>query len=70
MIRKFEGDSALVRVGSPVTVTTPADAGPARHGKVSYIDPQVNAETRTVDRAAQPADDEDDAQREGQRRSR
>jgi RND family efflux transporter MFP subunit len=44
----YERDFALVRVGSPVTVTTTAYPGLAVKGQVSYIDPQVNPETRTA----------------------
>ena len=44
----YERDFAAVRVGSPVKVTTPAYPGLSLEGKVSYIDPTVQAETRTA----------------------
>lgn len=39
---------AAVRVGSPATITTPAYAGRSYRGAVSYIDPQVDPQTRTA----------------------
>jgi RND family efflux transporter MFP subunit len=42
--RDFEG----VGVGSPVSVTTPAYPGMDLRGRVDYIDPQVQPETRTA----------------------
>lgn len=44
----YEKDFARVRVGVPATVTTKAFPDAALKGRVSYIDPQVNAETRTA----------------------
>jgi cobalt-zinc-cadmium efflux system membrane fusion protein len=44
----YERDWSRVRVGSAASVTTSAGPGLARQGRVSYIDPQVNAETRTA----------------------
>ena len=44
----YERDFAAVGVGSPVTITTAAYPGLELRGRVSYIDPQVQAETRTA----------------------
>jgi RND family efflux transporter MFP subunit len=44
----YERDFAGVGVGSPVTVTTMAYPGLELQGRVQYIDPQVQAETRTA----------------------
>jgi cobalt-zinc-cadmium efflux system membrane fusion protein len=44
----YERDFASVGVGSPVTITTAAYPGLELRGRVSYIDPQVQAETRTA----------------------
>ena len=44
----YERDFAGVGVGSPVTVTTMAYPGLELRGHVQYIDPQVQAETRTA----------------------
>lgn len=44
----LEDNFAAVRVGSPATITTPAYAGRAYRGAVSYIDPQVDSQTRTA----------------------
>ncbi|MQA29004.1 MAG: efflux RND transporter periplasmic adaptor subunit [Luteitalea sp.] len=44
----YEKDFALVRVGSPATITTNAYPDLALQGRVSYIDPQVSPETRTA----------------------
>lgn len=44
----YEKDFGRVRVGSPATVTTTAYPELALPGRVSYIDPQVSAETRTA----------------------
>ena len=44
----FERDFDRVRVGSPATVTSGAYPGVALRGRVSYIDPQVQPETRTA----------------------
>ncbi len=44
----YEKDFARVRAGTPATVTTTAYPDLALQGHVSYIDPQVNAETRTA----------------------
>jgi cobalt-zinc-cadmium efflux system membrane fusion protein len=44
----FERDFARVRVGSPAAVASAAYPGLALRGRVSYIDPQVQQETRTA----------------------
>ncbi len=44
----YEKDFALVRVGDTATVTTLAYPGLSLQGRVSYIDPQVSAATRTA----------------------
>jgi len=44
----YEKDFSRVRVGASATVATKAFPDAARRGKVSYIDPQVNPETRTA----------------------
>lgn len=44
----YERDFSRVRVGSTASVTTTADPGLARQGRVSYIDPQVSPDTRTA----------------------
>ena len=51
----YERDFATVGVGSPVTVTTTAYPGLELRGRVSYIDPQVQAETRTAKLRAEVA---------------
>ena len=44
----YEKDFSQVRVGSDATVTTAAYPGLSLRGRISYIDPQVNPETRTA----------------------
>ena len=44
----YERDVSRVRVGSAASVTTTAYPGLARQGRVSYIDPQISADTRTA----------------------
>ncbi len=44
----FERDFAKVSEGSPVTITSAAYPGVTLHGRVGYIDPQVQQETRTA----------------------
>jgi membrane fusion protein, heavy metal efflux system len=44
----YEKDFSRVRVGSDATVTTAAYPGLSLNGRISYIDPQVNPETRTA----------------------
>ena len=44
----FEQDFAGMRVGSRATITTPAYTGRVWRGQVSYIDPRVDAQTRTA----------------------
>jgi cobalt-zinc-cadmium efflux system membrane fusion protein len=44
----YERDFSRVHVGSAASVTTTADPILARPARVSYIDPQVSAETRTA----------------------
>ena len=44
----YEKDFGRVRVGSPATITTQAYPDLVLQGRVSYIDPQVSAGTRTA----------------------
>lgn len=44
----YEKDFARVHVGVPASITTKAFPDAVLMGRVSYIDPQVNAETRTA----------------------
>lgn len=44
----YEKDFAHVRVGSPATVTMAAYPALALKGRISYIDPQLNPQTRTA----------------------
>jgi cobalt-zinc-cadmium efflux system membrane fusion protein len=44
----YEKDFGRVRIGSDATVTTSAYPGLSLGGRISYIDPQVNPETRTA----------------------
>jgi RND family efflux transporter MFP subunit len=44
----YEKDFPSVRVGSTATVTTTAYPGLAVRGRVAYIDPQLNEQTRTA----------------------
>jgi cobalt-zinc-cadmium efflux system membrane fusion protein len=44
----FEQDLARIRIGAPAIVTTTASPGTALNGRVSYIDPAVNPQTRTA----------------------
>jgi hypothetical protein len=44
----YEKDFSRVRVGNDATVTTAAYPGLSLRGRISYIDPQVNPETRTA----------------------
>lgn len=44
----YEYESAQVRVGQPATVTLAAFPGRSFRGKVSYIYPELNADTRTL----------------------
>ncbi|HJZ74010.1 MAG TPA: efflux RND transporter periplasmic adaptor subunit [Vicinamibacterales bacterium] len=44
----YEKDFSRVHVGAPATVTTKAFPDAVLRGRISYIDPQVNAETRTA----------------------
>src|SRR5262249_31375777 len=44
----YEKDFSRVHVGATARVTTKAFPNAPLNGKVSYIDPQVNAETRTA----------------------
>jgi pyruvate/2-oxoglutarate dehydrogenase complex dihydrolipoamide acyltransferase (E2) component len=44
----YEKDFSHVRVGNDATVTTSAYPGLSLRGRISYIDPQVNPETRTA----------------------
>ena len=51
----YERDFASVGVGSPVTITTTAYPALELRGRVNYIDPQVQAETRTAKLRAEVA---------------
>jgi membrane fusion protein, heavy metal efflux system len=51
----YERDFATVGLGSPVTITTAAYPGLELRGRVNYIDPQVQAETRTAKLRAEVA---------------
>jgi RND family efflux transporter MFP subunit len=44
----YEQDFRAVRVGSEAVITTPAYPGLTLRGRVSYIDPRVDAQTRTA----------------------
>jgi cobalt-zinc-cadmium efflux system membrane fusion protein len=44
----YEKDFSRVRVGNDTTITTSAYPGLSLQGRISYIDPQVNTETRTA----------------------
>jgi len=44
----LEDDFASVRIGSRVTITTPAYPGRTYRGTVDYIDPRVDPQTRTA----------------------
>src|SRR6266436_6000601 len=44
----YEQDFQTVHVGSDATMTTPAYPGLTLHGRVSYIDPRVDPQTRTA----------------------
>ena len=44
----YERDLHLVREGSLATVTTPAPSNLSLSGRISYIDPQLNTDTRTA----------------------
>ncbi len=44
----LEADFGAVHIGSQATITTPAYAGREYRGTVSYIDPQVDPQTRTA----------------------
>ena len=44
----YERDFARVRVGSPATITSVSYPGMTLRGRVAYIDPQVQPETRTA----------------------
>jgi RND family efflux transporter MFP subunit len=44
----YEQDFSSVRVGSEATVTAAAYPGSVLHGRVSYIDPRVDPQTRTA----------------------
>ncbi|MGH9769406.1 MAG: efflux RND transporter periplasmic adaptor subunit [Blastocatellia bacterium] len=44
----YEKDFAEVRVGAPAVITAPAYPGRIFSGRVSYIDPRVEAQTRTA----------------------
>ncbi|MGE0131273.1 MAG: efflux RND transporter periplasmic adaptor subunit [Blastocatellales bacterium] len=44
----YEKDFADVRIGTPAVMTTPAFPGKTFAGRVSYVDPRVEAQTRTA----------------------
>ncbi|MBS1791061.1 MAG: efflux RND transporter periplasmic adaptor subunit [Acidobacteria bacterium] len=44
----YEKDFAVVRIGSPAIITTQAYPGRTFKGRVSYIDPRVEPQTRTA----------------------
>ncbi|MFY9608358.1 MAG: efflux RND transporter periplasmic adaptor subunit [Blastocatellia bacterium] len=44
----YERDFAMVRVGTPAVVTTEAYPGRSFNGRVAYIDPRVEPQTRTA----------------------
>jgi membrane fusion protein, copper/silver efflux system len=44
----YERDLSQVAVGSPVFFTTPALPGRKWEGRISYIDPQIDTESRTL----------------------
>ncbi len=44
----YEKDFGSVRIGTPATVTVPAAAQNVLRGRVAYIDPRVDAATRTA----------------------
>lgn len=44
----YEQDAALIRVGLDVAVSFPYVAGEPRHGAITFIEPVIDAETRTV----------------------
>jgi RND family efflux transporter MFP subunit len=44
----YERDLSQVAVGSPVSFTTPALPGRKWDGRISYIDPQIDTESRTL----------------------
>ena len=43
----YEQDLPWVRLGNDVTLTLPSGGGSARHGKVSFVAPELAADTRT-----------------------
>ena len=44
----YEQDFAAIRVGAGATITTPAYPGLTMRGRVAYIDPRVDAQSRTT----------------------
>ena len=44
----YESDFSVARIGTPVVITTPAYPGRTFNGRVSYIDPRVDPQTRTA----------------------
>ena len=44
----YERDIAAVKVDTPATITSPAYPGSEWHGRVTYVSPDVRAETRTA----------------------
>ena len=43
----YEQDLPWVRLGNDVTLALPSGGGPARHGKVSFVAPELAGDTRT-----------------------
>src|SRR4029077_5334487 len=48
MARRTKKDCASVQVGSAARITAPAYAGRVWNGRITYIDPQVDPNTRTA----------------------
>jgi len=44
----YEKDFAVMRLGTPVTVTTPSYPGRTFRGTISYVDPIIDQQTRTA----------------------
>src|SRR5262249_11906102 len=61
----FERDLSRVSMGAAVTVTSPGAAGVMWRARVSYIDPQVVPETRTI-RVRSDVTNRDDSLKLGQ----
>lgn len=44
----YEKDFAVMRLGTPVTITTPSYPGVTFRGTISYVDPLIDQQTRTA----------------------